>query len=54
MYDIEWEDENGYKKSSSMSYYKPVSNDQVARDFKSKFWENGIRIRIINVKKRKY
>ena len=54
MYDIELEDEKGYKKSSSMSYYKPVSNDQVARDFKSKFWGNGIRIRIINVKERKY
>jgi hypothetical protein len=51
-YEIEWEDEKGYRKTSSTYYPKPVSYDQVANDFKSKFWGNGINIRIISVKKR--
>ena len=50
-YDIEWEDEKGYKKTSSTHYSGPVSYDQVANDFKSKFWGNGINIRIISIKK---
>ena len=46
--------ERGYLQSRTKSYRKPQSYDQVAADFKSVFWGNGINIRITNIKERKY
>ncbi len=50
-YEIQWENENGYKHDTSRTYSKLVDNETVANDFRSLFWNNGERIRIISVKR---
>lgn len=53
-YEIQWENEKGYKHDTSRTYSKPVDNETVANDFRSLFWNNGENIRIISVKRVKY
>lgn len=50
-YEIIWENEKGYIKSTTKTYSTFVNDEIVVRDFRSIFWNNGERIRIISVTK---